>query len=491
MNNLYQNDQAGLLRNRVSRSLPLVAILAVLIVWSASPVAAQDFDFDRLRKTAGDYLVVVKVKVELSFGMQTNEAEQRLLGTIVTSDGLVMFDGSFISDHNPLSPMSSFSFRSRPTRIEVITLDEQQYDAEYIGVDRETRFAFARITSDEETRFNPVRFVSDQEFRIGQWLALYMLLPEYVKPSLAADVGMLSVHVEQPEAFPLIVGFSPFERAAVLFNEDSRAVGVLGSLSNPADSDVNAGGMMDSFGEADYPLLGVVTAERLEKLITDPPEKGKVDRAWLGITLQALTEDIAEFLGVDVPGGIIVNEVVPQSPAEEAGLQVGDVIYAINDEQVEVDREEELPVFQRRVSNMGSDAKAEFSVLRPSETGVDTLRAIATLRAAPLAASDAPEYEDEDLEFKVRDIVFTDYMVYNVEQGTLEGVVVSELSQGGLANIAGMQIGDVIQKVDGVEVASVEDVESAMARVKSENPEELVFFIWRFGKTMFLNVKMQ
>ncbi|MBD3257206.1 hypothetical protein GF377_02140, partial [candidate division GN15 bacterium] len=129
------------------------------------------------------------------------------------------------------------------------------------------------------------------------------------------------------------------------------------------------------------------------------------------------------------------------------------------------------------------------SVLRPSDDQVDTIQTVTTLRAAPLAASDAPEYEDEPLEFKVRDLVFTDYMVYNVDQGSLEGVVVSELSQGGLANIAGMQIGDVIQKVSGDDVTSVEEFQAALEEVRVDDPEEIVFFIWRFGKTMFLNVK--
>ena len=480
--------------NSISRNLgKTVAIsalaLLLFVAFSTPSLKAQNFDFERLERNIQKYTVILKVKVELSFGMQNNESEQRLLGTIVSEDGLIVFDGSFISDHNPLSPMSSFAFRSRPTQIEVSMMDETKYDAEYLGVDRTTHFAFARIEAPEGTKFSPVKFSTNQRFRIGQWLAAFILLPDFVKPPIAADVAMISTKVVRPEEFTLIVGFSTLERGSVLYDEQLRPVGLLGALENPTNGSMDQIGMLDSFGEFDFPLLGVITAEKMEKLITNPPEKGKVDRAWLGITLQALTPDIASFLGVDVPGGIIINEIVPDSPAEDAGLEVGDVIYAIDGQPVDVDREEELPVFQNRISNMGSGAEVTFSVLRPTDTKVDTLQTLTHLRAAPLAASDAPEFEDEDLEFKARDLVFTDYMVYNVEQGSLTGVVVSELSQGGLATIGGLELGDVIQRVDGHEISSVEDLKAAMEDIKAQNPGEIVFFIWRFNKTLFLNIK--
>ncbi len=463
-------------------------LLALLLMPIVS-VGAQDFDFQAMEKEAADYLVTVEVQIEVSFGMQTNEHEQRLLGTFVTEDGLLIFDGGFISDNNPMSSMSSFAFKSTPTRIEVTTSDGETYDAEYVGVDRDTRIGFARIMGADDTKFKPVEFVSGRKFKVGDWLASYMLLPEFVTPSLAVEIGMVSALATTPEEFALTGGFNGMEITSVLFDTDLKPVGVLGMLNDPSESDADLGGLMDSYGQFEYPLLGVITGERLKKMIADPPQKGKVDRAWLGITLQALTPDIAEFLNVDAPGGIIVNNVVPESPAAECGLQIGDIIYEINSQQIEVDREEELAVFQRKISKMGTGTSVEFSVYRPIEERVDTLRLLAELDAAPLAAGDAPEYEDDRLEFKARDIVFSDYTMYNVEQGSLSGVVVTELKQGGLANIGGMQLGDVIQRVDGLDITAVDDLASAMGALEERDSEEIIFFIWRFNKTMFVNVK--
>jgi S1-C subfamily serine protease len=465
----------------IARQLVVVGALSLL----ASAVASQEFDFSRLERKARESTVLLSMQIEFSYGMQTNEHRQRMLGVIASANGLVIFDGSFIGDDNPLSPMSSFAFRATPTRIEVTTLDtDEKFEAEYLGVDRSTGIGFALITGAGERRFTPVRFVTGKKFAVGQRLAVYNLLPEFARPSLAVDVGMISALVETPESFPLTFGFSSYAIASVAYDKDLSAVGILGILTDPGASDG-----MDMYSEQDFPLVGVITAERLNTMIANPPLRGRADRAWLGITLQALTPDIAEFLKVMAPGGIIVNEIVPGSPAEACSLRVGDVICEVDGNPVPVDREEEITVFQRRISDMGAGTTVRFSVLRPTDDRVDTLTLSAVLEAAPLGAFDAPEYEDQRLEFKARDLVFSDYQVFNIQPGSIEGVVVSELREGGLANIYNLQIGDVIQGVNGTAVASVDDLAELMASLEQDQPREVVFFIWRFGQTLFVNVK--
>jgi S1-C subfamily serine protease len=138
---------------------------------------------------------------------------------------------------------------------------------------------------------------------------------------------------------------------------------------------------------------------------------------------------------------------------------------------------------------MGPGASVEFSVLRPTSDGVQTLKKVTELQKAPLAATDAPEYESKSLEFKVRNLVFADYLFYNLDEDELSGVAVSELKQGGLSAVGGLQIGDVIQRVGNVPVASVDDVEAAMKDVDEAKPSEVIFFVWRDNKTLFVNVK--
>ena len=80
------------------RHFRIIAILGwaaiCLLALTPNPAQAQNFDFQKLENTIRDYTVIIDMKVEVSFGMQTAEQEQQLIGTVVTEDGMVMFDGT-------------------------------------------------------------------------------------------------------------------------------------------------------------------------------------------------------------------------------------------------------------------------------------------------------------------------------------------------------------------------------------------------------------
>ena len=465
-------------------------LTALFLITGTGSLAAQDFDFSKLENQVKEYAVIVDMKIEISFGIHNTEQTSQHLGTIVTTDGMVIFDATSLASDGGLSSMTGFTVKTKPVNIEITTLDGKTYEGEYIGVDRFTSIGFIKIISEGE-KFTPVEFKSDQKFKVGEWLGLYMLLPEFISPSLAADIGMVSALIESPEEFTLTVGFNQLQKTSVLFNSKLEPIGVLGTLMDPSPASTDAGGLLESYGQFGVPLLGVISSERLAELIADPPQKGEIDRGWLGITLQALTTDIAEFWNLDVEGGIIVNDIVNNSPADKAGLIIGDIIFEVNGQQIEVDKEEKLPVFQRMISEMGPDAAVELTVIRSTENKSDTLNLLATLEAAPMAAVDAPEYENETLEFKVRNMVFADYMITNLDPEEFSGVVVSELQMGGLADIGGLNIGDIIQRIGDAEITSIEDAEAAMIALEATNPEEVIFFIWRNNQTLFVNVKTE
>jgi S1-C subfamily serine protease len=476
---------------QIIRCTGLIVLAAVLVfAGTGTDVYAQNFDFDSLRDHMADYTVILDLKVTFSFGMQTSEQEERQMGTVVTEDGLVVFDGTFLSHDQMFSNLSGMNVKSDPTRIDITFFNGDTFRGKFLGVDRFTRLGFVRIENPDRD-FTPVRFVRVSEFSVGSWLAVHFLLPEFVTPPVAADVGMISANLESPESFTLTIGFNQLEFASVLYDEKLRPVGMLGTLMDPTSPNTNASGMLESLNSFDIPMLGVITADRLDKLIAEPPQKGEVDRAWLGISLQALTADLGEFLSADVSGGIIVNNIVTGSPAEKAGLAVGDIIFAINGQPVEVDREEKLPIFQRLIAEMGPGVSVELSVLRQDQEALDTLTLITTLEPVPLAAADADEYENEELEFTVRNLVFADYLFQNLDPDEFNGVIVSKLKPGGLAHIGGMRIGDIIQRIDDQPIESVEDAEAAMRVVGDVQPEEVVFFVWRDNRTLFLNVKTQ
>jgi serine protease Do len=477
------------------RSIPqafigtLLFVALVLGFTTTGSAQPQNIDFGRLTELIKPYTVIVKLKVELSFGMQTSEQEQRLLGTIVTDDGMVLFDGALLATEHQFSSMAGMTVKATPTSIEIATLAGKKYKADFVGVDRFTKLAFAKITDGGPAKFSPVKFAPNQQFRVGSWVSLFMLLPDFVNPPVSADIGMISSLIETPEKFPLTVGFTNMQMASVVFDDHLAPVGVLGALLDPSSANTDAGGMIESLNQYEIPLLGIVTAERLQKIISTPPKKGEPDRSWLGITLQALTKDIAGFLNVKSGGGIIVNGITKDSPAEKAGLKKDDIIYEMNGQPINVDMEEKLPIFQRRIAEMSPGTPVEFSVLRPHDQQADTLKVIVTVEAAPMTAGNSPSYESKPLEFKVRNLVFSDFIGNNLEVGSLKGVVVSELKQGGLADVGGLELGDIVQRVGNATVTSIDELKTALTQIGNEKPREVIFFVWRNNKTMFVNVK--
>ncbi len=450
---------------------------------------AQSFEYDKLQKIVEEVSVVIEMKVSYSFGAHNNEQEERYLGTIVSEDGLVLFNGLTLGTESPILALTGMNVKTTPSAITVTFLDGREYSAEFVGVDRFSNIGFLKIKTDDDKKFKYLKFKDDKEFQIGEWMSLYMLLPEYIQPPLSADVGMVSNLIEVPEEFPLIVGFNSLQMTSVLFDEGLNAVGVLGRLSDPSQSNRDQAGMIESFGNFGMPLLGVVTEERLAKMIANPPVKGTTDRGWLGITLQALTTEMAEFWNLDVTGGIIINDVAKNSPASKAGLATGDIIFEVNGQTVEVNKEEKVPIFQRKIAEMGPSAAVEFSILKRTDSKVDTSKVLATLEKTPMTATDSPDYENEALEYTVRDMVFSDFLYHNLDADVFAGVVVSELKSGGLAEIEGLRYGDIIQRIGDQEIASVGEVEVVMDELEEQKVTEIIFFVWRNQKTLFVNVK--
>lgn len=472
--------------NRLKILTSVVSLLAIILTFQTP--SAQEFDFKSLEKEVSKYTVLIDLTIEVSFGMNSTENKERLLGTIVTKDGMILFNGVSIGSEGGFS-MRGFSIKTVPTKIKVTTLDDDiTYDAELLGVDRFSNIGFLKLKTDK-TDFKPIKFETSINYHVGDWLALYMLLPEFISPPLAADVGMISTVVESPESFFLTMGFNSLQMTSVLFNKDNKAVGVLGQLMDPSQASVDASGMIESMGQFGVPLLGIITAEKIDELIANPPDRETPDRGWLGISLQALTADISSYLGIDAVGGIIVNDVIKNSPSQKAGIEIGDILTKINGEPIVVDKEDMLPIFQKGIAEMGPGAEVEFEVIRQTGEKLETLAIFVELEKTPLAAKDADEYESESAEFVVRNMVFSDYLYNDLEEDDFKGVIVSELRPGGLALVGGLGYGDIIQKVGSEEIDSVDKMKEVMEALENEKSKEIIFFIWRNNQTMFVNVQ--
>ena len=102
--------------------------------------------------------------------------------------------------------------------------------------------------------------------------------------------------------------------------------------------------------------------------------------------------------------------------------------------------------------------------------------------------TDVEVLKNINFEIKVRDMVFADYNIFNLDSD-LKGVVVKEVEPGGWGAVGGILPGDIIQSIDGVKTETVDDARAALESMDETKPEEVVFFVWRDSKTLFINIK--
>jgi len=181
-----------------------------------------------------------------------------------------------------------------------------------------------------------------------------------------------------------------------------------------------------------------------------------VRRPWLGATLQSLTKDIADNLGIDRPTGALVVTVAGDGPSFDAGLKRGDVITAVDGQSVE---DAESVGFRLGVKPLGG--AATLSVLRNGRT-----------LSLPLKLAAAPENPPRDaLTIRSRS-PFQGAEVMNMSpavaeelslEGVAEGVVVASVGDGSTAADVGVQKGDVVVAVNGQKIGTTRDLEKACA----------------------------
>jgi S1-C subfamily serine protease len=178
-----------------------------------------------------------------------------------------------------------------------------------------------------------------------------------------------------------------------------------------------------------------------------------VKRPWLGARLQAVTPEIAETLGLRLPSGALVANVVAASPAARAGLKLSDLVVAIDGQAIE-----DPNAFDYRFATRPLGGSAQVDVLRagktvkltvPLESAPDTGRdEIVLTGRSPLqgakVANISPAVADE----------------LHLDTDT-EGVVVTDLADGGTAAGVGFQKGDIILVVNNQKIAKTRDLEKA------------------------------
>jgi serine protease Do len=441
--------------------------LGLALVWCALPatgMADPAAAFARFEPS----IVAVTYYVETSVMREVREVSGRDLGVVVAAD-LVLLNGSVVT---------ASSTGAEPHDFRVHFAGGEEQGGLLVGRDELANLAFLRLQSPLPAGVKPLRFDARPRLRVGDPLFALGLLPENLEPMLQLLRGTVLAHVERPKDF--LLTDLPVELAlgGPVFTADGTLAGILSELGDAGPA-FASGYATD---ELHYGL--VLDPETVARLIRNPPLKGEVRRSWLGITLQALDHDMADYWGVPAGGGIVVNSVVAGSPAERAGLREGDIVVTLNGGPIPVTREEHVPVFVDQIGSRPVGSSLTLGVVR----GKDRFETAVELAAAPKSRLDAVSYASVAFEFTVRELVFQDFRSLDLKPET-KGVLVSKVEEGGWAGVGGLDTGDVIQRVDDRAIESPADLQHVLDDAATQRKRKLVFFVLRSGRTQFITVQ--
>jgi len=206
---------------------------------------------------------------------------------------------------------------------------------------------------------------------------------------------------------------------------------------------------------------------------------GQVERGYLGVTIQEVTPAIAKAIGLNAPEGALVSDVSPNSPAQRAGLQSGDVIVSMNGTNVV-----ESNQLRMNVSMMNPGQTVHLKVFRDGQTRDVTVQ----VGELPGKKVERASRESDESEHALEGVSVESLDARTAREAGLpastRGVVVTDVDPSSPAAQAGLKEGDVIQEVNHHAVASSDDLASA---VRKSNGESLLL-VNRGGNKLYLAV---
>ncbi|MFQ5590585.1 MAG: PDZ domain-containing protein [Phycisphaerae bacterium] len=214
----------------------------------------------------------------------------------------------------------------------------------------------------------------------------------------------------------------------------------------------------------------------------DPPRE--VPKAWMGVAVQPVLGELARQLGHPDTLGFRITRVYPKTLASETDLEVGDIIVALNGQKLRPRGMQDAGLFQRHVRRLDIDGDATLTVLRGGRERDVKVK----LERTKITPEEARRDRNRDFELTVREVTFFDRDENRWDDAT-RGVIVERIARAGWAQLGGLQARDLIQRIDGHEIADLSDYRAAIEEVTGRKPGRVVFVVLRGARTHFQYVE--
>ena len=210
----------------------------------------------------------------------------------------------------------------------------------------------------------------------------------------------------------------------------------------------------------------------------------EVHKAWFPAATQVLSKKLAKAIGLKGKKGVRLTQVYPESQAEKAGFEVGDILTHLDGQMIDASEPQDAEVFETLVRAYRIGTTVEITVIRNGET----LEIPISLTETPKPERELKVHRDLALEFKARDISYFDRIERRLDMDET-GVLVTQVESGGWAENGRLRTGYIIKRIEGRPVQDMKALQRELERLREERPRHVSFFVKIGIRTRFLELE--
>lgn len=360
---------------------------------------------------------------------QQREFKQRSLGSgfIIDKDGYIVTNNHVIADAD---------------EIKVKLNSGKEYDAKIIGRDPSTDIALIKIKADSS--YSVVKLGDSDALKVGEWVVAIgspFGLEHTVTAGIVSAKGRVIGSGPYDDFIQTDASINPGNSGGPLINMKGNVIGI--------NTAIIASGQGIGFA---------VPVNMAKDVIKQLKEQGEVTRGWLGVGIQDINDEMADYYGIKDKEGVLVSKVFPGDPADEAGIKTKDIITEVNGQKIKSSHE-----LTRIIADFHVGEKVKIKVLRDGKEKTFTVK-IAKRQQDKIASSNMPYKKQEVFGIQVSDL--TPEIANRLNLQETEGVVVTDVQSGSQGDDKGFQVRDIIKEINHQSINSVDDYNNAINKVK-------------------------
>jgi len=351
-------------------------------------------------------------------------------------------------------------------QISVQLADKQKFEAEIVGTDPRTDIAVIKLKGNFPDDLPVITLGDSDAVEVGN-LVLAIGAPfgltQTVTAGMISAKGRADVGITDFEDFlQTDAPINPGNSGGPLVNMRGEVVGMNSAIASS----------IGQFAGVGFAIPSTLIKTLLPRLI-----KGeKITRGQLGVMIQPVTKELAQQFGLTEATGALVANVTKDSPADKAGIKVGDVILRYDGHAVTDSRE-----LRNAVAATAPGTKVPIELQRSGSTKTVTAT-IGKLEGETAEATESAADGSQLAKLGLTVQTLTPELAKQFNAETQKGVVITEVEEGSLAALANLQRGDVIEEADHHPVATVAELEQTLAKTKGN----VLLLVNHQGSTMFV-----